>query len=169
MYMCRTHIASNYPVLVTPPRAHARRISASQDLGRPHSPCRLPHCLHTSIGAFPMFLVYSQVSTISFSAPFSVQQLTTQLSCPGSARPHNDPGSDSSMYMQCIDIASNSPVLVTPPRPHAHQLSASQDLGRPLPPRRLLRCPHTPKRTFSRSSAYPEVSTISFSMLFGSQ
>jgi len=103
MYMRRPYIASNYPVLVTPPRAHVRQLSASQDLGRPLPPRRLPHHPPTSMGSFLMFPGYPQVSIMSFNAPFSVQQLATQRPCPGSAGPHTDPGSDSFVYV-CVHI-----------------------------------------------------------------
>jgi len=103
MYMRCTDIASNSPVLVTPPRPHVRQLSASQDLVRPLPPRCLPHRPPTSMGSFPMFPEYPQVSIMSFNAPFSVQQLATQRPFPGSTGPHTDPGSDSFVYV-CVHI-----------------------------------------------------------------
>ena len=95
----------------------------------PPPPCRLPHCPHTSTGAFTRPLAYPEVSSIS---SFGIQRLTTQRSSPGSPRPCNDFGSVSLKYVRYIDTACASLMLVMPSTVHARRQPACSTLDVPL-------------------------------------
>jgi len=103
--------------------------------------------------------IYPQVSTIPPNAPFSLQPNDLAQTLPGL---HNDPRSDPPVYvhMHIYRICFADACSPT----HSPRAPAICFAGPPTlpPPRRLLRCPHASKYTFSRSSAYLEVSTISF-------
>ena len=92
-------------------------------------PCHLSHRPHTSTGAFPRPLAYSEVSSISL---FSVQWLTTQRSCPSSPRLCNDFGSISLKYVHYTDTACASLMLVIPSTVHARRKPACSTLDVPL-------------------------------------
>ena len=141
-------------------------LSALQDLGLPLPPRFLPRCSPTPNHTFPKPPVYPQVSTITPNAPFSLQpnNLAQALS-----DPITTPGATPPCTCVCTYIAYALLTLVALPTAHARRLLASQDPWLPLPPRRLPRCPHKSKHAFTRSYAYPEISSISFNILFSVQ
>jgi len=79
------------------------------------------------------------------------------------------PGATPPCTCVCTHIECASLIPVAQPTAHARQRFASQDFGLPLPPRCLPRRPHTAKRILLKSSAHPEVSTISYNTPFSLQ
>ena len=92
-------------------------------------PRRLPRRPHTSMRAFSRSSAYPEVSTISFKASFSVQPLTIQRPCPDLARPCNDSGSDSSMYVHYTYTACTFLMLVAQLTVHARRILSLYHLG----------------------------------------